>query len=179
MEIKQIEILAEQALDAACKSIQGSLNIKTGDLAGRYFSGDEVKAAFIGYITQEVSGGATLKSDGEIVDFRSQEERQAAMRIIEAMVDGEIITVFYSGAGDDGGIQEIDSNIRGDGGDELFDDIRDFSEGLISDLYGAYYDGEPGGGGTAEFDKDKRAIIIRHYYNETSEVNEAPQIFTI
>ena len=66
MEIKQIELLAEQALDAACKSIQESLSIRTGDLAGRYFSGDEVKAVFIDYITQEVSEGATLKSDGEI-----------------------------------------------------------------------------------------------------------------
>ncbi|MBU3625874.1 hypothetical protein ICN48_06455 [Polynucleobacter sp. JS-Safj-400b-B2] len=179
MEIKQIELLAEQALDAACKSIQESLSIRTGDLAGRYFSGDEVKAVFIDYITQEVSEGATLKSDGEIVKFGSQEERQTAMQIIEAMVDGEIITVFYSGAGDDGGIQEVDSSISGNGGGELFDRIRDFSEGLISDLYGAYYDGEPGGGGTAEFDRDKRAITVRHYYNETNEVNEAPQIFTI
>lgn len=40
MTDEQIADLAEQALNAACVTIQDKLNIETGDFAGLYFSGN-------------------------------------------------------------------------------------------------------------------------------------------
>ncbi|MDI3258386.1 MAG: hypothetical protein QJR02_01495 [Sinobacteraceae bacterium] len=50
------EALAEGALDAACRYIQDRLGVKTGDVAGVFFSGvvgDEVKHRLAGYVQLE------------------------------------------------------------------------------------------------------------------------------
>jgi hypothetical protein len=53
----EINDLAKSALDVACAFIQEQLNVKTGDLAGLYFSGvpeDVILGVFRSYITSEI-----------------------------------------------------------------------------------------------------------------------------
>jgi hypothetical protein len=49
-----IDALADEALDAACLVIQNYLEVKTGDLAGIYFSDNQVKNKLMQYIEAEV-----------------------------------------------------------------------------------------------------------------------------
>ena len=54
----EINDLAGSALDIACAFIQEQMNIKTGDLAGLYFSGnrkDMIESIFQDYIRQEIN----------------------------------------------------------------------------------------------------------------------------
>jgi hypothetical protein len=54
----EINDLAVSALDIACAFIQEQMNIKTGDLAGLYFSGNRkeiMESIFQDYIRQEVN----------------------------------------------------------------------------------------------------------------------------
>lgn len=55
MNEKQIDDLAEEALNIACLTIQNAMNVKTGDLAGMFFSDNEVKQKFIEYIQSEIN----------------------------------------------------------------------------------------------------------------------------
>ena len=53
----EINDLAESALDMACAFIQWRLNVKTGDLAGLFFSGkpkDIILEVLQDYISQEI-----------------------------------------------------------------------------------------------------------------------------
>ena len=54
----EINDLAGSALDSACAFIQEHMNIKTGDLAGLYFSGNRkeiIESIFKDYIRQEIN----------------------------------------------------------------------------------------------------------------------------
>jgi hypothetical protein len=54
----EINDLAGSALDIACAFIQEQMNIKTGDLAGLYFSGNRkeiIESIFQDYIRQEIN----------------------------------------------------------------------------------------------------------------------------
>jgi hypothetical protein len=54
----EINDLAVSALDIACAFIQEQMNIKTGDLAGLYFSGNRkeiIESIFKDYIRQEIN----------------------------------------------------------------------------------------------------------------------------
>jgi hypothetical protein len=54
---KEINDLASSALDVACAFIQEQMNIKTGDLAGLYFSGDKqtiIESMLQDYIRTEI-----------------------------------------------------------------------------------------------------------------------------
>ena len=54
----EINDLAGSALDIACAFIQEQMNIKTGDLAGLYFSGNRkemIESIFRDYIKQEIN----------------------------------------------------------------------------------------------------------------------------
>jgi hypothetical protein len=54
----EINDLAGSALDIACNFIQEQMNIKTGDLAGLYFSGNRkeiMESIFQDYIRQEIN----------------------------------------------------------------------------------------------------------------------------
>jgi hypothetical protein len=54
----EINDLAGSALDIACAFIQEQMNIKTGDLAGLYFSGNRkeiIESIFKDYIRQEIN----------------------------------------------------------------------------------------------------------------------------
>jgi hypothetical protein len=54
----EINDLAGSALDIACAFIQEQMNIKTGDLAGLYFSGNRkemIESIFRDYIRQEIN----------------------------------------------------------------------------------------------------------------------------
>jgi hypothetical protein len=54
----EINDLAVSALDIACAFIQEQMNIKTGDLAGLYFSGNRkeiIESIFQDYIRQEIN----------------------------------------------------------------------------------------------------------------------------
>lgn len=54
----EINDLAGSALDIACAFIQEQMNIKTGDLAGLYFSGNQkemIESIFQDYIRQEIN----------------------------------------------------------------------------------------------------------------------------
>jgi hypothetical protein len=54
----EINDLAGSALDIACAFIQEQMNIKTGDLAGLYFSGNRkeiIESIFKDYIKQEIN----------------------------------------------------------------------------------------------------------------------------
>ena len=53
----EINDLAESALDVACYFIQEQLNVKTGDLAGLFFSGkpkEMIESIFKHYIKTEI-----------------------------------------------------------------------------------------------------------------------------
>ena len=52
-EQKEIEFLAQEALDEAIYLIQQKLGIKHGDFAGHFFSDEIVLNKFIEYIEQE------------------------------------------------------------------------------------------------------------------------------
>jgi uncharacterized 2Fe-2S/4Fe-4S cluster protein (DUF4445 family) len=52
----RVEALAEGALDAACRYIQDRLGVRSGDVAGVFFSGsvgEEVKHRFAEYVRLE------------------------------------------------------------------------------------------------------------------------------
>jgi hypothetical protein len=54
----EINDLAGSTLDIACAFIQEQMNIKTGDLAGLYFSGNRkeiIESIFKDYIRQEIN----------------------------------------------------------------------------------------------------------------------------
>ena len=54
----EINDLAESALDIACAFIQEQLDVKTGDLAGLYFSGtpkEMIEQLFKSYIRAEIN----------------------------------------------------------------------------------------------------------------------------
>ena len=54
---KEIQDLAISALDVACAFIQEQMNIKTGDVAGIYFTGnkqDIIESIFKEYIRTEI-----------------------------------------------------------------------------------------------------------------------------
>jgi hypothetical protein len=54
----EINDLASSALDVACLFIQEQMNIKTGDLAGLYFSGkpqEIIETLFKSYIRAEIN----------------------------------------------------------------------------------------------------------------------------
>ena len=54
----EINDLAGSTLDIACAFIQEQMNIKTGDLAGLYFSGNRkemIESIFRDYIRQEIN----------------------------------------------------------------------------------------------------------------------------
>jgi hypothetical protein len=54
----EINDLAGSALDIACAFIQEQMNIKTGDLAGLYFSGNRkemIESIFRDYVRQEIN----------------------------------------------------------------------------------------------------------------------------
>lgn len=58
MTPREIEDLAEDALNAACLEIQKKLGVESGDVAGLYFSGteaDAVRIIFRDYIKYELS----------------------------------------------------------------------------------------------------------------------------
>ena len=50
----EVEALADEALDAACKLIQDRIGQTDGGIAGFYFSGEEVQAKLCGYIRAEL-----------------------------------------------------------------------------------------------------------------------------
>jgi hypothetical protein len=57
MNKQEIEALAGNALSQACAYIQDHLNVKTGDLAGLFFTGepqDIVESIFQDYIRREI-----------------------------------------------------------------------------------------------------------------------------
>jgi len=58
LSAKEIEDLAEDALNAACLAIQQKLEVSDGGVAGMFFSGvegDEVRAHFNNYIRLELN----------------------------------------------------------------------------------------------------------------------------
>lgn len=60
MSQAQIEQLADEAINEACRYIQDKLRVETGDFAGIYFSGDrgrELEGMFKDYIRSEIEGG--------------------------------------------------------------------------------------------------------------------------
>jgi hypothetical protein len=61
MNKEQIENLADIAANVAIAEIQDSLQVRTGDFAGIYFSGDKwaiLTTILSGYIRAEISEGA-------------------------------------------------------------------------------------------------------------------------
>jgi hypothetical protein len=57
MNDNDIKILAENALHQACSFMQDALGVKTGDIAGMFFTGekeDEIQAVFEDYIRTEI-----------------------------------------------------------------------------------------------------------------------------
>lgn len=61
LTLKQVEDLAEEALNAACLVIQNAIGQTDGGNASIFFSDDEVRNAFISYIWYETP-------DVEIID---------------------------------------------------------------------------------------------------------------
>jgi len=56
---KEIDLIASEALDALCLSVQERLGVKSGDLAGMYFGGEHPILEIIrDYVSAEIREGA-------------------------------------------------------------------------------------------------------------------------
>ena len=75
MTNEDVRNLAEQALDEACKHIQDTIGVQSGDVAGIYFSGnnkDAIEAVLMRYINLELSF-----RDSEIKELLGENNRAA------------------------------------------------------------------------------------------------------
>lgn len=58
MTADQMNALADEALNVACRLIQDRLGVETGDVAGLYFSGpqdEQIRTILFGYIKTELN----------------------------------------------------------------------------------------------------------------------------
>ena len=125
MDHKTIELLAEQALDTACATIQKALEVTTGDLAGVIFSDNTVKNSFIAYINAEINSRPQLvevvapkvKPESLVIeilrpsDNMTEVERANINSLFIAFGDSVTeVEVQYHGSGDCGGIEDVNVN---------------------------------------------------------------------